>query len=352
MLKRSDYPLLNVEELEACERLASDPVVLVQLSVSDLEFTELALACSLAKNPAKPGKNWVTKTGGLPDFICKVARAIHRRGMPVGQAIAIAVSRARAWQHAKHPKPGTVAKSAGGAASWEAKKAEAHAMHGKSKTSASVSDPIDGGGAVSALEKVLAFAGAEPSEADLLWVDQLGLAGKSDDDKDSDDDDKGGDDKDSDDDDKDADDDVTDSPVYKKIVGKMGPAKAKAFVQNMQKRQSASSGKSSTTAGPLDRVLAFAGKPVPADDEADDAGQADDEDKAAMSARGIGFQGGGSIVAKTSGGNTSRVGKVQKTDAGHVGVADNGLKTDPQSTKAKAAVALHDAVNGKPKGGK
>lgn len=78
-----------------------------------------------------PGKkdNWVEQTGGLPPYIDKIARHLHyERGMPIGRAIATAVSRCRLWAAGGDGvKADTQAKAAKALAQWEAKKAKARA---------------------------------------------------------------------------------------------------------------------------------------------------------------------------------------------------------------------------------
>lgn len=110
------------------------------LSLSDTTYLEeitdqivflAAGPCSLAKTPGKD--NWVDDTGGLPNYICHIARALHReKGMPVGRAIAIAVSRVKVWASGGGDVDAdTRAKAAKAVTEWEAKKARAHADNKK-----------------------------------------------------------------------------------------------------------------------------------------------------------------------------------------------------------------------------
>jgi hypothetical protein len=87
-----------------------------------LEFA----GCSLNE---KPGSNWVQDAGGLPDYICRIARAVKRSGHPTGEAIQIAVGQVRNWAHGHGGKvtPKTRAKAAEAAAAWEALKAKSKA---------------------------------------------------------------------------------------------------------------------------------------------------------------------------------------------------------------------------------
>lgn len=91
--------------------------------------------CSLNRSPKV---NWVEKDGGLPNYICRIARAINRgKGHSVSESIAIAVSRAKDWAGggSKVTAP-TRAKAAGAVAEWEALKARAHAGHAVKATNA------------------------------------------------------------------------------------------------------------------------------------------------------------------------------------------------------------------------
>lgn len=80
--------------------------------------------CTLAKKPGK--NNWVEEdaVNGLPEYICRIARAIHRDGShSVSQSIAIAVSRAKAWARGQGGVTAkTRAKAAKAVAEWESKK--------------------------------------------------------------------------------------------------------------------------------------------------------------------------------------------------------------------------------------
>ena len=78
--------------------------------------------CSLNE---KPGHNWVEDSpGGLPDYICRIAKAIKRTGKTTSQAIAIAVSRVKKWAAgADDVDADTRAKAAKAVAQWEALKA-------------------------------------------------------------------------------------------------------------------------------------------------------------------------------------------------------------------------------------
>lgn len=76
--------------------------------------------CSLDSSPKK---NWVEKSGGLPNYICKIARAIMRSGKSKSSAIAIAVSRTKKWAAGgSDVDADTRAKAAKAVAEWEALK--------------------------------------------------------------------------------------------------------------------------------------------------------------------------------------------------------------------------------------
>ena len=54
--------------------------------------------CTLARKPGK--NNWLEEDAvdGLPDYICRIARAVNRDGgKSISQAIAIAVGRVKTW---------------------------------------------------------------------------------------------------------------------------------------------------------------------------------------------------------------------------------------------------------------
>lgn len=118
---------------------------LVFLSASDASFLGIddaiiALAgCTLDFHPGK--SNWVEDNGGLPNYICEIARAILRDeatgGAPptksVSRAIAIAVGRVKRWASGVGVKADTQAKAAKAVAQWEALKAKAHAKSAAKK---------------------------------------------------------------------------------------------------------------------------------------------------------------------------------------------------------------------------
>ena len=93
---------------------APDPIILLEVKLA---------GCTLGTPGGK--KNWVDETGGLPQYICEVAKDIRDSGHSTSSAIAIAVGRVKVW--AATSKDATVrAKAAKALAEWNAKKARAH----------------------------------------------------------------------------------------------------------------------------------------------------------------------------------------------------------------------------------
>jgi len=78
--------------------------------------------CSLNTSP---GKNWVENAGGLPGYICKVAKGVMKSGKSRSSAIAIAVSTIKRWAAGGDDvDAGTRAKAAKALAQWNALKAK------------------------------------------------------------------------------------------------------------------------------------------------------------------------------------------------------------------------------------
>jgi hypothetical protein len=108
---------------------------LTSLSAEEYAETEgynfVALAgCTLER---KPGKNWVEEEGGLPEYICEVARSIHqKRGKSISNAIQIAIGTIQRWARGQGDvNPDTRAKAAKALAQWEAMRARAKARPNK-----------------------------------------------------------------------------------------------------------------------------------------------------------------------------------------------------------------------------
>lgn len=96
----------------------------------EVDLIRLA-GCTLDRSP---GSNWVQDSGGLPRYICEIARAIHRSGRPISQAISIAVSRVKKWAAGLDDVDAdTRAKAAKAVAQWEALKAKNKAKKGAKK---------------------------------------------------------------------------------------------------------------------------------------------------------------------------------------------------------------------------
>lgn len=98
------------------------------LNQSDNELILYMAGCSLAKT--KENDNWVDDTGGLPEYLCRIARAILRgdKSKSVSTAIAIAVGRAKVWARGGGGVTAkTSVKAAKAVAEWETKKKAAKA---------------------------------------------------------------------------------------------------------------------------------------------------------------------------------------------------------------------------------
>lgn len=92
-------------------------------------IVEFAAGCSLDESP---GSNFVQDNGGLPNYICRIAKAIKRSGKSTSQAIAIAISRCRKWAAGGDDVDAdTRAKAAKAIAEWDALRARS-----KTKTAA------------------------------------------------------------------------------------------------------------------------------------------------------------------------------------------------------------------------
>lgn len=96
-------------------------------SLIEIENIVCLAGCSLDMHPGK--SNWVEKHGGLPQYICEIAKDIVEGGRTVSSAIAIAVGRVKHWA-VTSTDPKTKAKAAAAVAQWEALKARAHADKG------------------------------------------------------------------------------------------------------------------------------------------------------------------------------------------------------------------------------
>lgn len=94
------------------------------LDYEDVGMVLYLARCTLAKKPGK--NNWVEEDAvdGLPEYICRIARAIHRDGSKsISQSIAIAVGRVKAWSRGEGGVTAkTRALAAKAVAEWERKK--------------------------------------------------------------------------------------------------------------------------------------------------------------------------------------------------------------------------------------
>lgn len=96
----------------------------IVFSRDDVDLIAAFAGCSLDE---KPGSNWVQDAGGLPEYICEIARAIKKTGKTTSQAISIAVSRVKKWASGAGVDKTTQAKAAKALAEWEKLKAKSHA---------------------------------------------------------------------------------------------------------------------------------------------------------------------------------------------------------------------------------
>lgn len=76
----------------------------------------------------------VQDSGGLPDYVCRIAKALKRTGKTTSQAIAIAVSRVKKWATGAGVDKDTQAKAAAAVAEWEKLRAKSHAKSGAKKS--------------------------------------------------------------------------------------------------------------------------------------------------------------------------------------------------------------------------
>lgn len=97
-------------------------------------------------------KTKVQDNGGLPNYICTVAKAIRKTGKTTSQAIAIAVSRMKVWASGKGVDKDTQAKAAAALAEWEKLRAKSHA-----KTAAKDAKMSAGQGEILCLSKTVSF---------------------------------------------------------------------------------------------------------------------------------------------------------------------------------------------------
>jgi hypothetical protein len=109
----------------------------VELSRDDQDLIVAFAGCSLDESP---GSNWVQGAGGLPSYLCRIAKAIKKTGKSTSQAISIAVSRIKVWAAGKGVDKDTQAKAAAALAEWEKLKAKSHAKSAAKDVKASVAE--------------------------------------------------------------------------------------------------------------------------------------------------------------------------------------------------------------------
>lgn len=87
---------------------------------NDSDLILLLAAAGPCSLDSSPKKNWVEKAGGLPNYICHIAKGVMKSGKSKSQAIAIAVSRCKAWAAGGDDVDAdTRAKAAAAVAEWE-----------------------------------------------------------------------------------------------------------------------------------------------------------------------------------------------------------------------------------------
>ncbi len=95
---------------------------------------------SSASLDRSPGKNWVENSGDLPAYVREIARSIEKTGKDLSSAIAIAISRIKAWAAGGDGVSAkTSAKAAKALAEWEALKAKNKVRKGKNTGKAALS---------------------------------------------------------------------------------------------------------------------------------------------------------------------------------------------------------------------
>lgn len=110
----------HLDRLLAAQKPAATAAPAVIFSRDDLDLIVALAGCSLDESP---NKNWVEKAGGLPNYICRIARAVKRGGdKTTSQAVAIAVSRVKKWATGAGVDTDTQAKAATALTQWEALK--------------------------------------------------------------------------------------------------------------------------------------------------------------------------------------------------------------------------------------
>jgi hypothetical protein len=79
----------------------------------------------LGRLDRSPKKNWVEESGGLPNYIERIAFHIHEGGASISHSIAAAIEQVKKWAAGgDNVNPDTRAKAAKALAEWEALKAK------------------------------------------------------------------------------------------------------------------------------------------------------------------------------------------------------------------------------------
>ena len=90
------------------------------MDANDTKLILLLAAAGPCSLDSSPKKNWVENAGGLPNYICHIAKGIMKSGKSKSQAIAIAVSRCKVWAAGGDDVDAdTRAKAAKAVAEWE-----------------------------------------------------------------------------------------------------------------------------------------------------------------------------------------------------------------------------------------
>lgn len=98
---------------------------------SDVNLVVKLAGCTIAKHPGVKD-NWVSDVGKLPDYICRIARALIRDGHDSSEAVSIAVARCKVWAAGgSNVTAKTRALAAAAVSEWEELKAKADAKGGK-----------------------------------------------------------------------------------------------------------------------------------------------------------------------------------------------------------------------------
>lgn len=101
---------------------------IIGLTKEDIDFTVFLASVRPCSLEVKPGDkdNWIERAGGgLPNYICRVAKGIMRGGKSRSTAIAIAISRIKKWAAGVGDvNADTRAKAAKALVQWEALKAK------------------------------------------------------------------------------------------------------------------------------------------------------------------------------------------------------------------------------------